>query len=496
MKKLIITVFLISISFSIYALDTVRFAMEASYPPFEFVGKNNEIQGFDVDLATALCKEMQVKCTFTNQAFDSLIPSLIFKQVDAVISGMDITAERLKQVAFTEPYYENSALLIAEKSRAEKEKLTDLAALKGKRVGLQNGSTHQRFLQKKHPEIMALPYSSYQDAVSDLKSGRLDAVFGDTAVINEWLKNNDNLTQIGEKITDADYFNQGLGIAVRQENTALLNALNAALVKVKKEGAYQALYNKWFSADNNQAKGSLLINELPSLAQASLVTISLALCALIFGLVLAVLFTVLESSGGKLCGYLTSSMVTLLRGLPEILVLLCIYFGSSHLLMLLADGFSLNFYLFILPVKFDLGIVDVSPFLCGVIALALLYAAYASQTLRGALKAVPIGQWESAQALGLSQSRIFFRLIMPQMWRHALPGLGNQWLVLLKDTALVSLISVNDLMLQTKNIATRTQEPFTWYCIVALVYLAITLLSQYLIKLIVMRTTAFERSAG
>ncbi|WP_039908559.1 ABC transporter permease subunit, partial [Candidatus Regiella insecticola] len=129
-------------------------------------------------------------------------------------------------------------------------------------------------------------------------------------------------------------------------------------------------------------------------------------------------------------------------------------------------------------------------------ALALLYAAYASQTLRGALKAVPIGQWESAQALGLSQSRIFFRLIMPQMWRHALPGLGNQWLVLLKDTALVSLISVNDLMLQTKNIATRTQEPFTWYCIVALVYLAITLLSQYLIKLIVMRTTAFERSAG
>ncbi|MCX2956701.1 MAG: ABC transporter permease subunit, partial [Candidatus Regiella insecticola] len=87
--------------------------------------------------------------------------------------------------------------------------------------------------------------------------------------------------------------------------------------------------------------------------------------------------------------------------------------------------FSLNFYLFILPVKFDLSTVDVSPFLCGVIALALLYAAYASQILRGALKAVPIGQWESAQALGLSQSQIFFRLIMPQMWRHALPGLGN-----------------------------------------------------------------------
>ena len=128
--------------------------------------------------------------------------------------------------------------------------------------------------------------------------------------------------------------------------------------------------------------------------------------------------------------------------------------------------------------------------------LALLYAAYASQTLRGALKAVPMGQWESGQALGLSKSAIFFRLVMPQMWRHALPGLGNQWLVLLKDTALVSLISVNDLMLQTKSIATRTQEPFTWYIVAAAIYLVITLLSQYILKRIDLRATRFERRPG
>ena len=115
------------------------------------------------------------------------------------------------------------------------------------------------------------------------------------------------------------------------------------------------------------------------------------------------------------------------------------------------------------------------------------------QTLRGALKAVPVGQWESGQALGLSKSAIFFRLVMPQMWRHALPGLGNQWLVLLKDTALVSLISVNDLMLQTKSIATRTQEPFTWYIVAAAIYLVITLLSQYILKRIDLRATRFER---
>lgn len=85
---------------------------------------------------------------------------------------------------------------------------------------------------------------------------------------------------------------------------------------------------------------------------------------------------------------------------------------------------------------------------------------------------------------------------MPQMWRHALPGLGNQWLVLLKDTALVSLISVNDLMLQTKSIVNRTQEPFTWYLIVALIYLAITLVSQFILRRIELRTTQFERGVA
>ncbi|MCW6623714.1 arginine ABC transporter permease ArtQ [Yersinia ruckeri] len=236
------------------------------------------------------------------------------------------------------------------------------------------------------------------------------------------------------------------------------------------------------------------MNEFQPLASAAGMTVGLALCALVLGLILAMLFAVLESSRWKVVSYLGTAWVTLLRGLPEILVVLFIYFGSSQLLMMLSDGFTLNFYLFELPVKLNINTFEVSPFLCGVIALALLYSAYASQTLRGALKAVPIGQWESGQALGMSQTAIFFRLIMPQMWRHALPGLGNQWLVLLKDTALVSLISVNDLMLQTKSIATRTQEPFTWYMIAAAIYLVVTLLSQYVIKLIELRTTRFERS--
>ncbi|EIC84837.1 arginine ABC transporter substrate-binding protein [Serratia sp. M24T3] len=242
MKKLIIAAVLASISLSASAAETIRFATEAGYAPFEFVDSNNKIQGFDIDLANAMCKQMQATCTFTNQSFDSLIPSLKFRRTDAVISGMDITAERLKQVSFTNAYYDNSAIFFAQKG-----KFTDLASLKGKRVGIQNGTTHQKYLLDKHPEITAVPYDSYQNAVLDLKNGRLDAVFGDTAVVQEFLKQNPGLGTVGDKITDQSYFGSGLGIAVRQNNTELLGKMNDALAKVRQDGTYKALYTKWFT---------------------------------------------------------------------------------------------------------------------------------------------------------------------------------------------------------------------------------------------------------
>lgn len=241
MKKLFIAAVLAGISISATAAETIRFATEASYPPFEFVNADNQIQGFDVDLANALCKEIQAECTFTNQAFDSLIPSLKFKRFDAVMAGMDITPEREKQVLFTQPYYDNSALFITEKG-----KVADIAALKGKRVGVQNGTTHQKYLADKHPEITTVPYDSYQNAILDLKNGRINAVFGDSAVVNEWLKQNDTLAVVGEKVTDKDYFGTGLGIAVRQGNTALQGKFNAALDKIKQDGTYETIYKKWF----------------------------------------------------------------------------------------------------------------------------------------------------------------------------------------------------------------------------------------------------------
>ncbi|OON40885.1 arginine ABC transporter substrate-binding protein [Izhakiella australiensis] len=241
MKKIIVAAVLAGLSLSASAAQTIRFATEASYPPFEFVDSENKIRGFDVDLAMAMCKEIDATCTFTNQAFDSLIPSLKFRRFDAVMAGMDITPDREKQVLFTKPYYDNSALFIAQKG-----KVASVAALKGLRVGVQNGTTHQKYLTDKHPEIKTVPYDSYQNAILDLKNGRINAVFGDTAVVNEWLKQNPTLAPLGEKVTDKDYFGTGLGIAVRQGNTDLQSKFDTALEKIKANGTYKTIYNKWF----------------------------------------------------------------------------------------------------------------------------------------------------------------------------------------------------------------------------------------------------------
>ncbi|MBK4714793.1 MULTISPECIES: arginine ABC transporter substrate-binding protein [Tenebrionibacter/Tenebrionicola group] len=241
MKKILLAALLASLSLCATAAQTIRFATEASYPPFESMNADNKIVGFDVDLANALCKEINATCTFSNQSFDSLIPGLKFRRIDAVMAGMDITPEREKQVLFTNPYYDNSALFISLAG-----KYASIEDLKGKKVGVQNGTTHQKYITDKHPEINTAAYDSYQNARLDLQNGRIDAVFGDTAVVTEWLKASSTLAAVGDKVKDKDYFGTGLGIAVRHGNTALQQQFNDALDKVKKDGTYGAIYNKWF----------------------------------------------------------------------------------------------------------------------------------------------------------------------------------------------------------------------------------------------------------
>ncbi|WP_108650681.1 transporter substrate-binding domain-containing protein [Dongshaea marina] len=243
MKKLICAALFGLISTQVVAKQVIKFEMEATYAPFEYVNKNNEIKGFDVDLANALCQELNAQCSFHNVPFDSLIPALKFHRYDAAISAIDITEARSKQVSFTQPYYENAAAFVT-----LSDNLKSQQSLKDKRVGVQNGTTHQRYLLEQMPGVTAVPYASYLDAFNDLKTGRIDAIFSDTAILADWVKKDSKLHYIGKPVTNPSYFGNGFGIAVNKSNTKLLAQLNQALSTIKENGQYQIIYNKYFGS--------------------------------------------------------------------------------------------------------------------------------------------------------------------------------------------------------------------------------------------------------
>ncbi len=200
---------------------------------------------------------------------------------------------------------------------------------------------------------------------------------------------------------------------------------------------------------------------LPQILAGTWITIQIACCSLLLGLLLGLIGAAGESSRLRLIRYFFITLTSIIRGLPELLILFFIYFGGTILLTNLLGRY-----------------VNVNAFIAGVVALGIVFGAYASQTFRGAFLAVPSGQIEAAKALGLNRWQIFNCIRLPQAWRHALPGLGNLWLVILKDTSLVSLIGLADLMNRAQIASSTTHKPFTFYLLAALIYLVLTSVSQ------------------
>lgn len=221
--------------------DTIRFGTNPEYPPFEFKTESGEVTGFDIDVANAICEELQKKCVYVSQSFDSLIPNLRLKRFDAIISSMDITEERQKHVTFSDPYYLNPSVFVA---MAGQFKSVD--DFKTKDIGVLNGSTHQQYIKSKFADANIKNYPQYPNAMSDLEIGRVNVVFGDEVVVAEFIKRNDKLEIVGEQVNDPEYFGNGLAIAVLPKNTELLTEINGALKKIKEDGRYQTIYEKWF----------------------------------------------------------------------------------------------------------------------------------------------------------------------------------------------------------------------------------------------------------
>ncbi|WP_018150730.1 ABC transporter permease [Leeia oryzae] len=183
------------------------------------------------------------------------------------------------------------------------------------------------------------------------------------------------------------------------------------------------------------------------------VTLQLAFTALLFGLVLGLVFAACKLSSYTYLRRTVNFFTNFLRGVPEFLIILICYFGLSNLI----------------NNQFD-GVFEISPFVGGVFALAIVFSAYASEVFRGAFNAVPVGQIEAAKAYGLSRTQMFFYVQLPQAWRISLPSLNNMWQSLLKDTSLVSVVGLEDLLKKADMAAQYTKQPFVFFVAVAGIY--------------------------
>ncbi|TPH10409.1 lysine/arginine/ornithine ABC transporter substrate-binding protein [Haemophilus haemolyticus] len=238
MKKTLLTAILLGASVAASAQE-LTFAMEPSYPPFETTNEKGEIIGFDVDVANAICKEIQATCKFKGEAFDALIPNLKAKRFDASISAIDITDARAKQVLFSDAYYDSTASYVTLKGKATLES--------AKNVGVQNGTTFQQYTVAETKQYTTKAYASLQSAILDLKSGRIDMIFGDTAVLADMISKEPEMQFVGEKVANKKYFGNGLGIAMHKSNKELAEQLNKGLTAIKANGEYQKIYDKWMT---------------------------------------------------------------------------------------------------------------------------------------------------------------------------------------------------------------------------------------------------------
>ena len=198
------------------------------------------------------------------------------------------------------------------------------------------------------------------------------------------------------------------------------------------------------------------------------VTLGVAALSLATACVFGLIGAVAKLSRSRTARWAAGAYTTVIRGLPELVLMLALFYGGQILLNQLAEARGW-------------GYIDVPPFAAGVLTIGFIFGAYLTETFRGAILAIPPGQAEAAAAYGMRRGQVLRRIVLPQMVRHAIPGFANNWLVMVKATALVSIIGLDDMLHRANMAASATREPFTFFVLIALIYLAITTVSIWLL---------------
>lgn len=214
----------------------------------------------------------------------------------------------------------------------------------------------------------------------------------------------------------------------------------------------------------------------PQLLEGLSLTIKVAVGSFLVGLAIAVVAAPLRANGGPVARKIIGTYVTVIRGLPELLIIFLVFYGGTVMLTGLVGSY-----------------VEVDALTAGISALSVVSGAYLTEILRAALLAIPAGQWEAAKTLGLRPRQTFFHVVFPQMMQRALPGLGNQWLVILKESALVSIVGLEELMRKSVVGAGATHNPLGFYITAAVLYVAVTTISTIIFELANRRLSVHAR---
>ena len=203
---------------------------------------------------------------------------------------------------------------------------------------------------------------------------------------------------------------------------------------------------------------------------ATLMTIAVAITAMIIGFFFALIFTPLKLSKNKFLNLIANSYTTVIRGVPELLVIYLLFFGGSAAIMFVASIFGYGEY------------IEINAFMTGAFSIGIISGAYSTEVFRGAIQSIDKGQFEAANVLGLNKFGKFFKIILPQILRLAIPNLSNVWQITLKDTSLISVTGLVEIMRQSYVAAGSTRDPLFFYSFAAVLYLLLTFLSMKLIN--------------
>lgn len=431
-----------------------------------------KVSGFDVEIAELVAAQLGRSAQFIQIAFQSLDQSAGRGDFDIGLSGIEDIPARRQSLAASVPYYEFREVMTVR--AADRERFRTLADLRGKRVATLGGTMAYDLLleaERSHG-LTAVSYDEDVHPYSDLANGRVDAVVLDHVLAERAMRRNTGLVTHAEALAIGHYI-----IITAPENTALRDRVDAILREAMRDGTLERIFRKWNVWNTDQpslfarvlgtpgtpgtpgtvSATSALQLYLPSLFRAALITLSLSCFAMALAVALGSLIAVGRVYGDPTSRALLTAYVEVMRGTPVLLQLFVIYYGLSS-------------------------VVRLPAFIAALLGLGLNYAAYESEIYRSALEAVPRGQLDAARILGFTNFQALRLIRAPQAFRLALAPMTNDFVALLKDSSLVSVITVVELTKQTQIFATNVGSWLVPGLLCAAIYLVMSLPLGYLAR--------------